>query len=66
MLCFLDNLPSFTLFLWVLSLQMLCAPPNSTAMVGSHFDSFKHLCSIAQSVSFLWQPIFCLVTILQF
>lgn len=34
MLCFLDNLPNFTLILWVLSLEMWRAPPNSIAMAG--------------------------------
>ena len=33
MLCFLDNLPNLNLVLWVLSLEMSHAPPNSIAMV---------------------------------
>ena len=37
MLCFLDNLPNFTLVLWVLILEMSRSPPNFIAMVGQSF-----------------------------
>ena len=37
MLCFLDNLPNFTLVLRVLILEMSRSPPNFIAMVGQSF-----------------------------
>ena len=34
MLCFLDNLPNFTLVLWVLSLEMSCTPDSKLYCSG--------------------------------
>ena len=53
-----DNLLNLNLVLWVLSLEMSRAPPIQLRWLGSHFDSFKRSCSVAQSVPFFWSPIF--------
>ena len=59
MLCFHDNLPNFTLLLWVLSPEMShCISKFDCRWLGSHFDSLKRSCSVAWSVPFLWRPIF--------
>ena len=53
MLCFLYNLPGFH----PESLEMSRAPLDTEIrlrQLGSHFDSFKPSCSVAQSVSFFW------------